>query len=115
MVEFAETRVLHDERRRVPYAPKLLRQSVLMPDNGGRSCKRELQVRHVNAPNVDVSGVQIAVPSIVDAAAFEDFKRCNEHSSATAARIRDGDDLVAIRLSLTSSPVSVTSAMKWEI
>ena len=67
-----------------------------MPDDGGCSRKRELQIRHVNAPKVDVGGVQIAVPRIVDASAFEDFKRCNEHSSASAARIRDGDDLVAV-------------------
>ena len=97
-VECAETRVLHDERRRVPYAPKFLRQSVLMADDGGRSCKRELQIRHVNAPKVDVCGIEITVSRIVDAAASEDFERCNEHPSASAARIRDGDDLVSVRL-----------------
>ena len=69
-----------------------------MADDGGCSCKRELQVRHVDAPKVDVGGVQIAIACVVNAAAPEDFKRCNEHPSATAARIRDGDDLVAVRL-----------------
>ena len=69
-----------------------------MPDDGGRSRKRELQVRHVNAPKVDVGGVQIAIACVVNAAAPEDFKRCNEHFSASAARIRDGDDLVAVGL-----------------
>ena len=98
VAEFAEARVLNDERRRVPHTPKFLRQSVLVADDGGCSRKRELQIRHVNAPNVDVCGVQIAVSRIVDAAAFEDFERCNEHPSASAARIRDGDDLVAVRL-----------------
>ena len=69
-----------------------------MPNDGGRSCKRELQIRHVNAPKVDVGGVKVAVSRIVDAAAPEDFERCNEHSSASAARIRDGDDLIAVCL-----------------
>ena len=67
-----------------------------MSDDGGCSCKRELQVRHVDAPKVDVGGVQIAIACVVNAAAPEDFERCNEHPSATAARIRDGDDLVAV-------------------
>ena len=70
MCEFAETRVLHDERRRVPYAPKLPRQAVLVADNGGRSCKRELQVRHVDAPKVDVGGVKVVVARIVDDRGF---------------------------------------------
>ena len=61
VIEFAETQVLEQIRGGIPYAPAFPRQGVLVPDNGGNTCKRELQVGHMYAAQIDVVRLHKAV------------------------------------------------------
>ena len=65
---FAEPQVLEEQRRRVPNAPKLAGERVLMPYYGRHARKRELQIGHVNAALVDIARVDETIAGIVDAA-----------------------------------------------
>ena len=66
-IEFAETQELEEICRCVPYAPAFPRQGVLVPDDGGNACKRELQISHMYAAQIDVVCLYKTVPCVVDA------------------------------------------------
>lgn len=86
--EFAEAGILENKSGRFPRAPKLERERVLMPDDGGNSRKGKLEVGHVHAPDIDVGAENKAIPGIVDAViVFECIERGNEHSTASATGV----------------------------
>ena len=66
-IEFAETQVLEQVSWRVPYAPALSRQCVLVPHDGGNACERKLQIGHMYAAQIDVVCLYKTVPCVVDA------------------------------------------------
>ena len=67
IIEFSETQVLEQVSWRVPYAPALSCQSVLVPHDGGNACKRELQVSHMYAAQIYVVCPYETISCIIDA------------------------------------------------